>query len=86
MSAFQRQMGRRQNHGVAHFGQVAESQRVGGQGGIDSTPCGLRQVCTDLDSGRVVDYTELDTASDWPKPFGASDDSFLGLLEPANFF
>jgi hypothetical protein len=71
---------------VSYFGQVAESQRVDGQGGIDSTPCGLRQVCTDFDSGRVVDYTELDTASNWTKPFGASDDSFLGLLELANFF
>ncbi|HEX7891598.1 MAG TPA: DNA polymerase III subunit gamma/tau [Ramlibacter sp.] len=34
-----------------------------GQGGITSTPCGVCQACTDIDSGRFVDYTELDAAS-----------------------
>lgn len=34
-----------------------------GQGGITSTPCGVCQACTDIDSGRFIDYTELDAAS-----------------------
>ena len=34
-----------------------------GQGGITATPCGACQACTDIDSGRFVDYTELDAAS-----------------------
>src|SRR5450830_201983 len=34
-----------------------------GQGGITATPCGMCQACTDIDSGRFVDYTELDAAS-----------------------
>jgi DNA polymerase-3 subunit gamma/tau len=34
-----------------------------GQGGITSEPCGVCQACTDIDSGRFVDYTELDAAS-----------------------
>ena len=34
-----------------------------GQGGITSQPCGACQACTDIDSGRFVDYTELDAAS-----------------------
>ncbi len=34
-----------------------------GQGGITATPCGLCQACVDIDSGRFVDYTELDAAS-----------------------
>lgn len=34
-----------------------------GQGGITATPCGKCQACTDIDSGRFVDYTELDAAS-----------------------
>jgi DNA polymerase-3 subunit gamma/tau len=34
-----------------------------GQGGITATPCGVCQACTDIDSGRFVDYTELDAAS-----------------------
>jgi len=38
-------------------------QGVDGQGGITSTPCGVCQACTDIDSGRFVDYTELDAAS-----------------------
>ena len=34
-----------------------------GLGGITATPCGVCQACTDIDSGRFVDYTELDAAS-----------------------
>ena len=34
-----------------------------GQGGITATPCGVCQACIDIDSGRFVDYTELDAAS-----------------------
>ncbi len=34
-----------------------------GQGGITATPCGVCHACTDIDSGRFVDYTELDAAS-----------------------
>jgi len=34
-----------------------------GAGGITSTPCGVCQACTDIDSGRFIDYTELDAAS-----------------------
>ena len=38
-------------------------QGADGQGGITSTPCGVCQACNDIDSGRFVDYTELDAAS-----------------------
>ncbi|MDP3136047.1 MAG: DNA polymerase III subunit gamma/tau, partial [Burkholderiaceae bacterium] len=34
-----------------------------GQGGITAAPCGVCQACVDIDSGRFVDYTELDAAS-----------------------
>ena len=34
-----------------------------GQGSITDQPCGVCQACTDIDSGRFVDYTELDAAS-----------------------
>ncbi len=34
-----------------------------GSGGITDQPCGVCQACTDIDSGRFVDYTELDAAS-----------------------
>ena len=34
-----------------------------GQGDITAAPCGVCQACTDIDSGRFVDYTELDAAS-----------------------
>ncbi|WP_422849274.1 DNA polymerase III subunit gamma/tau [Acidovorax sp. M14] len=34
-----------------------------GNGGITAMPCGVCQACTDIDSGRFVDYTELDAAS-----------------------
>jgi len=36
---------------------------VDGQGGITASPCGVCAACTDIDSGRFVDYTELDAAS-----------------------
>lgn len=38
-------------------------QGADGNGGITSAPCGVCQACTDIDSGRFVDYTELDAAS-----------------------
>ena len=34
-----------------------------GTGGITAHPCGVCSACTDIDSGRFVDYTELDAAS-----------------------
>ncbi len=34
-----------------------------GQGGITAAPCGRCAACTDIDSGRFVDYVELDAAS-----------------------
>ena len=34
-----------------------------GTGGITATPCGMCQACRDIDSGRFIDYTELDAAS-----------------------
>jgi DNA polymerase-3 subunit gamma/tau len=38
-------------------------QGADGTGGITATPCGVCPACTDIDSGRFVDYTELDAAS-----------------------
>lgn len=38
-------------------------QGVDGQGGITAEPCSVCQACQDIDSGRFVDYTELDAAS-----------------------
>ena len=38
-------------------------QGFDGQGGITAEPCGVCQACQDIDSGRFVDYTELDAAS-----------------------
>lgn len=34
-----------------------------GTGGITAAPCGVCSACTDIDTGRFVDYTELDAAS-----------------------
>lgn len=34
-----------------------------GQGGITATPCGACDACRDIDTGRFVDYVELDAAS-----------------------
>ncbi|MEO8013492.1 MAG: DNA polymerase III subunit gamma/tau [Polaromonas sp.] len=36
---------------------------IDGQGGITAQPCGVCDACRDIDSGRFVDYTELDAAS-----------------------
>ncbi|MET1116976.1 MAG: DNA polymerase III subunit gamma/tau [Comamonas sp.] len=38
-------------------------QGADGQGGITATPCGVCAACTEIDSGRFPDYTELDAAS-----------------------
>ncbi len=38
-------------------------QGADGLGTITATPCGVCQACRDIDSGRFVDYTELDAAS-----------------------
>jgi DNA polymerase-3 subunit gamma/tau len=38
-------------------------QGLDGKGGITAEPCGVCQACSDIDSGRFVDYTELDAAS-----------------------
>ena len=38
-------------------------QGADGQGGITAAPCGVCQACIDIDSGRFIDYTELDAAS-----------------------
>src|ERR1700748_3335824 len=34
-----------------------------GQGGITAQPCGVCEGCTAIDTGRFVDYVELDAAS-----------------------
>ena len=36
---------------------------IDGQGGITAEPCGVCDACRDIDTGRFVDYTELDAAS-----------------------
>src|SRR5438105_4827943 len=36
---------------------------VDGQGGVTAHPCGVCAACRDIDSGRFVDYIELDAAS-----------------------
>ncbi|MBK6999078.1 MAG: DNA polymerase III subunit gamma/tau [Rhodoferax sp.] len=38
-------------------------QGVDGMGGITASPCGVCAACNAIDSGRFVDYTELDAAS-----------------------
>ena len=48
-----------------------------GNGGITATPCGVCAACTEIDSGRFPDYTELDAASN------RGVDEVQGLLEQA---
>src|SRR6478735_12287840 len=48
-----------------------------GNGGITAAPCGVCQACTVIDSGRFVDYTELDAASN------RGVDGMQSLLEQA---
>jgi DNA polymerase-3 subunit gamma/tau len=48
-----------------------------GNGGITAAPCGVCQACSDIDSGRFVDYTELDAASN------RGVDDMQSLLEQA---
>ena len=38
-------------------------QGLDGQGGVTAAPCGQCQACREIDSGRFIDYTELDAAS-----------------------
>ncbi len=38
-------------------------QGLDGSGGITASPCGVCAACSAIDSGRFVDYTELDAAS-----------------------
>lgn len=52
-------------------------QGADGQGGITAEPCGVCRACTDIDSGRFVDYTELDAASN------RGVDEISSLLEQA---
>ena len=52
-------------------------QGVDGLGGITATPCGVCAACTEIDSGRFPDYTELDAASN------RGVDEVQGLLEQA---
>ena len=52
-------------------------QGADGQGGITATPCGVCAACTEIDSGRFPDYTELDAASN------RGVDEVQGLLEQA---
>ena len=52
-------------------------QGADGQGGITASPCGVCQACTDIDSGRFVEYTELDAASN------RGVDEIQALLEQA---
>ena len=48
-----------------------------GQGDITAQPCGQCQACLEIDSGRFIDYTELDAASN------RSVDEVQALLEQA---
>ena len=47
--------------------------------GITSTPCGICRACTEIDSGRFVDYVELDAASN------RGVDEMTSLLEPVSY-
>jgi len=50
-----------------------------GLGGVTDQPCGVCQACKDIDSGRFVDYTELDAASN------RGVDEVQALLEQAAY-
>ena len=50
-----------------------------GQGSITASPCGVCSACSDIDSGRFVDYTELDAASN------RGVDEVQSLLEQAAY-
>ncbi len=50
-----------------------------GQGQMTSNPCGKCQACTEIDSGRFVDYIEMDAASN------RGVDEMVSLLEKAAY-
>ncbi|MDE2048537.1 MAG: DNA polymerase III subunit gamma/tau [Betaproteobacteria bacterium] len=50
---------------------------VDGQGGVTASPCGQCRACTEIDSGRFVDYIEMDAASN------RSVDEMTQVLEQA---
>ncbi len=52
---------------------------VDGKGGITSTPCGVCQACTEIDSGRFVDLLEVDAATN------TKVDEMRELLETAQY-
>ncbi len=52
---------------------------VDGNSGITSTPCGVCQPCTDIDSGRFVDLLEVDAATN------TKVDEMRELLETAQY-
>ncbi len=55
---------RRQDHGLAHPGQVAQLHRARtATAASPPQPCGVCEACSDIDAGRFVDYIELDAAS-----------------------
>ena len=49
------------------------------QAGVSSTPCGVCAACTEIDSGRFIDYIELDAASN------RGVDDMTQLLERATY-
>jgi DNA polymerase-3 subunit gamma/tau len=49
------------------------------EAGISSTPCGVCSACTEIDSGRFIDYMELDAASN------RGVDDMTQLLERATY-
>ncbi|MCK9381806.1 MAG: DNA polymerase III subunit gamma/tau [Sulfuritalea sp.] len=49
------------------------------EAGVSSTPCGVCSACTEIDSGRFIDYIELDAASN------RGVDDMTALLERATY-
>ncbi|TRZ99429.1 MAG: DNA polymerase III subunit gamma/tau [Rhodocyclaceae bacterium] len=49
------------------------------EAGVSSTPCGVCSACTEIDSGRFIDYMELDAASN------RGVDDMTALLERATY-